>query len=157
MTNFTLSIIHSMCYIWSMRVKLPGIYSVLIIEWWCYVVTDITVWFNAIIAIQLQNVMLYMLWRGGDTTLKRKCHHFDESFITGCTESCHFDNFRCSQWWRFHQNEDIFVSVYVLLPFQVYQQKTDIPIEICDVAGHYNYVHALSKLEIHVFNNLKPV
>ena len=47
------------------------------------------------------------------TTLKRKCHHFDESFITGCTESCHFDNFRCSQWWRFHQNEDIFVSVNV--------------------------------------------
>ena len=45
-------------------------------------------------------------------TLKRKCHHFDEIFITGCTESCHFDNFRCSQWWRFHQNEDIFVSVY---------------------------------------------
>ena len=44
-------------------------------------------------------------------SLKRKCHHFDESFITGCTESCHFDNFRCSQWWRFHQNEDIFVSV----------------------------------------------
>ena len=48
-------------------------------------------------------------------SLKRKCHHFDESFITGCTESCHFDNFRCSQWWRFHQNDDIFVSVLVLL------------------------------------------
>ena len=43
--------------------------------------------------------------------LKRKCHHFDEIFVTGCTESCHFDNFRCSQWWKFHQNDDIFVSV----------------------------------------------
>ena len=26
------------------------------------------------------------------------CRHFDAIFITGCTESCHFDNFRCSQW-----------------------------------------------------------
>ena len=26
-------------------------------------------------------------------TLKRKCRHFDEIFITGCTGSCHFDNF----------------------------------------------------------------
>ena len=43
--------------------------------------------------------------------LKRKCRHFDEIFITGCTGSCHFDNFQCSQWWKFHQNEDISVSV----------------------------------------------
>ena len=43
--------------------------------------------------------------------LKRKCLHFDEIFITGCTESCQNDNFRCSQWWNFHQNDDIFVSV----------------------------------------------
>ena len=42
--------------------------------------------------------------------LKRKCRRFDEIFITGCTESCHFDNFQCSQWWRFRQN-DISVSV----------------------------------------------
>ena len=44
-------------------------------------------------------------------SLKRKCRHFDEIFITGCTGSCHFDNFQCSQWWKFHQNEDISVSV----------------------------------------------
>ena len=43
--------------------------------------------------------------------LKRKCCHFDEILITDCTESCHFDNFRCSQWWKFHQNDDISVSV----------------------------------------------
>ena len=48
-------------------------------------------------------------------TLERKCHHFDEIFVTGCTESCHFDNFRCSQWWKFHQNDDIFVSVALTL------------------------------------------
>ena len=25
--------------------------------------------------------------------------------------SCHFDNFQCSQWWKFRQNDNIFVSV----------------------------------------------
>ena len=44
--------------------------------------------------------------------LKRKCCHFDEILITDCTESCHFDNFRCSQWWKFRQNDDICVSVH---------------------------------------------
>ena len=44
------------------------------------------------------------------TTLKQKCRHFDEILITGCTESCQNDNFRCSQWLKFHQN-DISVSV----------------------------------------------
>ena len=39
-------------------------------------------------------------------TLKRKCLHFDEIFITGCTESCQNDNFQCSQWWKFRQNDD---------------------------------------------------
>ena len=44
-------------------------------------------------------------------TLKQKCRHFDEIFITGCTESCQNDNFRCSQWLKFHQNDNISVSV----------------------------------------------
>ena len=30
-------------------------------------------------------------------TLKQKRHHFDDIFITGCTGSCHFDYFQCSQ------------------------------------------------------------
>ena len=60
-----------------------------------------------------ESILSTSRWR--PISLKRKCHHFDESFITGCTESCHFDNFRCSQWWRFHQNEDIFVSVYGIM------------------------------------------
>ena len=58
------------------------------------------------IVIDDQNTSLITI-----TTLKRKCRHFDEIFITGCTGSCHFDNFQCSQWWKFHQNEDISVSV----------------------------------------------
>ena len=41
--------------------------------------------------------------------LKWKCLHFDEIFITGCTGSwlhrkLSNDNFRCSQWWQFRQN-----------------------------------------------------
>ena len=48
-------------------------------------------------------------------SLKRKCHHFDEIFITGCTESCQNDNFQCSQWRKFHQNDDISVSVIALI------------------------------------------
>ena len=42
-------------------------------------------------------------------TLKRKCLHFGEIFITGYTGRC--QNFQCSQWWKFRQNDDIFVSV----------------------------------------------
>ena len=47
-------------------------------------------------------------------SLKQKCLHFDEILITGCTGSCQNDNFQCSQWWKFSQNDDIFVSVLVL-------------------------------------------
>ena len=39
-----------------------------------------------------------------------KCH-FDDIFFTGCTESCHFDNFRCSQWRNFPQNNDISIPM----------------------------------------------
>ena len=41
-------------------------------------------------------------------TLKRKCCHFDEIFITDCTG-------RCSQWWKFLQNDNICVSVKNLM------------------------------------------
>ena len=45
-------------------------------------------------------------------TLKRKCCHFDEIFVIGCTESYQNDNFECSQWWKFRQNDDISLSVF---------------------------------------------
>ena len=32
-----------------------------------------------------------------------KMSSFWRNFIIGCTESCHFDNFQCSQWWKFRQ------------------------------------------------------
>ena len=41
-------------------------------------------------------------------SLKRKCIHFDEIFIAGCSESCQYENCQCSQWWKFRQNDDIF-------------------------------------------------
>ena len=31
------------------------------------------------------------------STMKHKCPHFDEIFITGCTGCCHFDKFQCYQ------------------------------------------------------------
>ena len=45
--------------------------------------------------------------------VKRLCLYFDEIFITGCPGSCHFDNFQGSQWWKFRQNDDIFVLMSV--------------------------------------------
>ena len=42
--------------------------------------------------------------------LKQKCH-FDEIFIIDCTEKCQNDNFCCSQWWKFHQNDNT-ISVF---------------------------------------------
>ena len=42
-------------------------------------------------------------------SLKWKCLHFDEIFITGYTGSCQNDNFQCSQWWKFHQNINTFI------------------------------------------------
>ena len=46
-------------------------------------------------------------------SLKQQFRHFEEIFVTGCTGSCRFDNFQCSQGWKFHRNgkEDIAVSV----------------------------------------------
>ena len=38
-------------------------------------------------------------------TLKRNWCHIDGIFITGCTGRCNFDNFQCSQWWNFRQND----------------------------------------------------
>ena len=37
--------------------------------------------------------------------------HFVEIFITGCTGQHLFDNIRCSRWWRFHQNDNMSVSL----------------------------------------------
>ena len=48
--------------------------------------------------------------------LKQKFGHFDKISIIGCTGSCHFDNFHCSQWWEFHQNEDISASAKKKIP-----------------------------------------
>ena len=33
------------------------------------------------------------------SSLKTKDNQFDNFFITGGTESCHYDNLQCHQWW----------------------------------------------------------
>ena len=47
-------------------------------------------------------------------TMKLKRFRFDEIFVTGCTSSCQNDNFRCMQWQKFNQNDDITISVHTL-------------------------------------------
>ena len=53
--------------------------------------------------------------RGTASILKRKYCHFDEIVVIGCTGSCNFDNFWCSQWRQFRQNCDVFISVHHLI------------------------------------------
>ena len=56
------------------------------------------------------------LWRhcndilGISHTLKRKCH-YDELFVTGCSESYKKDNFLCTQGRKCHQIDDISLSM----------------------------------------------
>ena len=65
------------------------------------------------------NILYLILWfesfcelyAPNAVTLVLKCHHFDEIFIVGYSESCHFDNIRCSQWWKFRPNGNISTSV----------------------------------------------
>ena len=67
--------------------------------------------------------------------MKRKCCHFHEIFITGFTESYHFDNFWCSQWWKFNQKgarqnggihrygTSIFLDIIVSVSKSIYDEK----------------------------------
>ena len=38
-----------------------------------------------------------------NVALKRKCSHIQVIYATDYTKTCHFDNFRCSQWRQFRQ------------------------------------------------------
>ena len=62
------------------------------------------------IMANMRRLLGFQTWNASNT-LKPKCH-FDEIFIIGCIGSCHFDKFKCSQWEKFLQSEDISVSVY---------------------------------------------
>ena len=52
-----------------------------------------------------------MWWNELWKSPKWKYLQFDEITITGCIGSCQNDNIQCSQWLKFHQNDNIFVSV----------------------------------------------
>ena len=65
----------------------------------------------------------------------RNVNHFDEIFITGCTGICHFDNFRCNQWRKFHQN-DISVLVNFTLADHERSGYSSPNVTICMVAKH---------------------
>ena len=91
------------------------------IDFWlgdCFPCCDVIMMDKCVAALPLQKTSMNGFYFSH--SLKRKCRHFDEIFVTGGTESCHFDNFRCSQWWKFHRNDDI--SVSVLRPGGVFQK-----------------------------------
>ena len=46
-----------------------------------------------------------------DAITETEMSSFWWNFVTGCTGSCQNDNFQCSQWQKFHQNDNISVSV----------------------------------------------
>ena len=83
-------------------------------ETWCF-------WHNVLGRLAYQMVLIMhhnfiwdkLIWKSG-MLLKWKCHHFDENFVNVCTWSCQNDNFHCSQWWKFHQDD---FSVSVLMRF----------------------------------------
>ena len=52
--------------------------------------------------------------RGRWVTQKWKCCHFKAIFITDCNRRCQSDKFRCSQWWKFYQNNNsVTVKLYL--------------------------------------------
>ena len=92
-------------------------------------------------------------------TLKRKCRHFDEILITGCTGSCHFDNFQCSQWWKFHQNEDISVSVNIkVLSILIFHATvTHICVQDLDYEFRYIYIYIYTYIYTYIFKKCLPL
>ena len=73
-------------------------------------VTNVTIVYSTVCSENTKVPHHWPLWGkfNGDRyipSLKRKCLHFDEIFITGCTGSCQNDNFQCSQWLKFRQND----------------------------------------------------
>ena len=77
------------------------------------------------------------------SSLKRKCRHFGEIFITDCTGSCHFYNFQCSQWWNFRQRDDISVSVVMTTCGATCDGKVGIITTLC-----LQFMHTNTKLVI---------
>ena len=66
-------------------------------------------------------------------SMKRSCCHFDKIFIIGCTESCQNDNFESSRWRKFHQNDNIPVSVTTR----------------CNYHGHSHSIHYADMLSLY--------
>ena len=91
------------------------------------------------------------------TALKRKNLHFDEMFIIGCIGSCQNDNFQCNQWWKFRQNDDIFVSVglssvSVILP--VHARLTHRIMRKWLLLQKYDFQTQLIKASLHVLTEI---
>ena len=89
---------------------------------------------------------------------KRKCHHFNEIFVTGCTESCRFDNFRCRQWWKLRHFR--FSTVGISKPFQfipsyrIHSQATYWGAEMCSRVVKHQKVLVKCGSNVYIFLTL---
>ena len=57
-----------------------------------------------------------------------ECYHFDEIFVTGYPKSCYNDNFWCSQWQKFRQNNIsllVMLSKFCTLTYERTERRTD--------------------------------
>ena len=54
----------------------------------------------------LRSVSVYKVAGEIKISVKRKRRHFDNIFVTCCTESCQNDNFECNQWRKCRQNDN---------------------------------------------------
>ena len=86
-------------------------------DWWLMYLLRLEIalrWMSLDLTDDMPSAVQVIAWAIRQS-LKRKCLHFGEIFITGCTGSCQNDNFQCSQWLKFRQNDDIFVSVMLTM------------------------------------------
>ena len=64
-------------------------------------------------------------------SLKYKCCYCGGIFIPGWMGSCHFDNFSCYLWLKFHQQEFISISVIHAKSVQKGHNSIDNALELC--------------------------
>ena len=82
------------------------------------------------------SVWLMVMWQPKEPGHQQPCYtwcHFDKIFIIGCTRRCHNDNVRCSQWWKFFQNDVISTSVYWLICTGMFQSEHQKGVKICSI------------------------
>ena len=95
-------VVRSVCYVWG-SVDHPASHVKLQMSW---APSGQDTWSRRGVFTQQPHGISYKLQLWCNTllfSLKRISCYIDGIVITGCTGSCHDDNFGCSQWWQFRQ------------------------------------------------------